>query len=200
MPSLMCNLCPREFLLPICQEHTRMLASLRLATGAGSAAATKRQLTGARSCAGYPLKCGLFFIRVGVRALLAAQLGFDEGVELAVHDGLYVAGLFASAEVLHHLVRLENVGANLAAETDLALFSVVLFHLGALLVELEFVEAGLEHIHRGGAVLDLRALVLAGDDEAARDVGDAHGGVGGVDALAARTAGAVDVDADVLFL
>jgi hypothetical protein len=131
------------------------------------------------------------------RGLPARRNASMKAFEVAVHHGLHVAGLLAGAEVLHHLVGLENVGANLAAKADLALLAVVLLHLGALLVQLQFVEAGLEHAHGRGAVLDLRALVLAGDDEAARDVGDAHGRVGRVDALAARTAGAVDVDADV---
>jgi hypothetical protein len=44
----------------------------------------------------------------------------------------------------------------------------------------------------------LGLLVLAADDDAGRQVGDAHRRVGGVDALPARTRGAVDVDADVL--
>ena len=38
---------------------------------------------------------------------------------------------------------------------------------------------------------------MHGDDEAGGKVGDADGGIGGVDALTAMTAGAVDVDAEV---
>ena len=47
-------------------------------------------------------------------------------------------------------------------------------------------------------VLQLALLVLAGDDDAGRQVGDADRGVGGVDALAAGAGGAVDVDAQVV--
>jgi hypothetical protein len=43
--------------------------------------------------------------------------------------------------------------------------------------------------------LQLRALVLALDDDAGGKVGDADGGVGLVDVLAAGTGGAVGVDA-----
>jgi hypothetical protein len=43
----------------------------------------------------------------------------------------------------------------------------------------------------------LRALVLALDDDARRQVRDAHGGVGLVDVLAAGAGGAVGVDAQV---
>ena len=46
----------------------------------------------------------------------------------------------------------------------------------------------------------LGALVLAAGDEAGGDVGDADGGVGGVDVLAALAAGAVGVDAEVVGL
>ena len=44
----------------------------------------------------------------------------------------------------------------------------------------------------------LRALVLALDGDARGDVRDAHGGVGGVDALTARAACVVYVDANVI--
>ena len=55
-----------------------------------------------------------------------------------------------------------------------------------------------QDLQRLRLVLVLRLLVLAGDDEAGRQVRDAHGGVGGVDALPARARRAVDVDAQVL--
>ena len=66
------------------------------------------------------------------------------------------------------------------------------------LLQLHLVEARAQHLHRLRLVLDLRLLVLLRDDEAARDVGDADGGVGGVDALAAGAARAEGVDAQVL--
>jgi len=45
----------------------------------------------------------------------------------------------------------------------------------------------------------LRALGLAGDRDAGGEMGDAHGRIGGVDVLAARTRGTVGVDAHVGF-
>jgi len=46
----------------------------------------------------------------------------------------------------------------------------------------------------------LRALVLALHDDARGDVRDPHGGVGAVDMLAARAAGAIRVDPKILFV
>ena len=66
------------------------------------------------------------------------------------------------------------------------------------LLHLDFVEPGAQHLHRLRAVLDLRLFVLLRDDDAGRDVRDAHGGVGRVDALAAGAARAERVDAQVL--
>ena len=63
-----------------------------------------------------------------------------------------------------------------------------------------FIEASLEHVHRGGAVLMLRAVILRRDDDARGNVGDAHGGIGGVDVLPARARCAIGVDLEVAFL
>ena len=101
-----------------------------------------------------------------------AQPRVDEAIEVAVEHALRVAGAHARAQVLHHLVRLQHVAANLAAPPNLALLAVKLVLLGALLVLPLFVEARLEDVQRRGAVLDLRAFVLADDDDAARDVGE----------------------------
>ena len=55
----------------------------------------------------------------------------------------------------------------------------------------------LQQRHRARAVLVLRALVLALDDDARRHVRDADRRIGLVDVLAARARGAVRVDAQV---
>ena len=52
---------------------------------------------------------------------LAAQVGGDELVDRAVQDGAGVAGLHVRAEVLHHLVRVQDVGPDLAPPLDLLL-------------------------------------------------------------------------------
>ena len=67
-----------------------------------------------------------------------------------------------------------------------------------LLALLHLVEPGAQHLHRLCAILDLRLLVLLRHHDAARKVGDADGGVGGVDALAARAARAEGVDPQIL--
>src|SRR5580704_3981570 len=71
---------------------------------------------------------------------------------------------------------------------------------GLLFVEFQFVKAGTKNAHGFGAILDLRFFVLLGDHQAAGDVGDAHGGVRGVDGLVAGTRGAEGVDPQVLGL
>ena len=58
----------------------------------------------------------------------------------------------------------------------------------------------LEQVHGLGAVLVLGPLVLAGHHQARGQMGDAHGGIGLVDVLPARAAGAVGVHAEVLVL
>jgi peptide chain release factor 1 len=59
-------------------------------------------------------------------------------------------------------------------------------------------QPGAQHAHGLLAVLQLGLLVLHGDHQAAGLVGDAHGGVGRVDGLAARPRRAVDVDLQVV--
>ena len=69
--------------------------------------------------------------------------------------------------------------------------------LGLLLLELHLVQAGTQHLHADLAVLDLGALVLGLHHGVGGQVRDAHGGVGGVDALTAGAGGAVGVNAQV---
>src|SRR5258706_16037791 len=65
---------------------------------------------------------------------------------------------------------------------------------GLLLFHFLFVEAGAKNAHSFGAIFDLRFFVLLGDDQAAGNVGDTHGRIGGVHGLAAGTGGAESVD------
>src|SRR5690349_21822230 len=86
----------------------------------------------------------LFFhlnVLVAMPRTSRAQPRVDEAVEVAIEHALRVARAHARPEVLHHLIRLEHVAANLAAPPDLTLLAVELVHLGALLVLLLFVEA-----------------------------------------------------------
>ena len=72
------------------------------------------------------------------------------------------------------------------APADVGLGGVGGIGLGFALLQLGFVQPRFQLLHRRGAVLVLRALVLAGDDDPRRDVGDADRAVGRVDVLPAR--------------
>ena len=69
--------------------------------------------------------------------------------------------------------------------------------LAVLLLALKLVQAGLEHAHGLFPILNLAALILTGDHQSRGQMGDAHGGVGAVDVLAARAGGAIGVDAQL---
>src|SRR5262249_22820784 len=69
-----------------------------------------------------------------------------------------------------------------------------------LLAHFHLVEPRAEHFHGLRAVLDLRLLVLLRHHQAGREVGEADGGIGGVDALAARPARAEGLDAQILLV
>src|SRR5262249_26229049 len=97
-----------------------------------------------------------------------------------------------------HAVLGEVVGADLLAAVagaHLAQTRIAQFFLP--LAQFLVVEPGPQHRHRLIAVLELRFLVLVGDDQAGWYVGDPHGAVGGVDALAAVPGGPEDVNAQV---
>ena len=127
---------------------------------------------------------------------LSAQLRLDEQVDVAIHDRLHVARLRAGAVIFHHLVRLKNVGANLAAPRHVALLAILPIDLGALFVLLDFVELCLQHLDRELAIAPLAALGLTGDDDPRRLVHDAHRRLDLVHVLPAFAAGAKSVDLD----
>src|SRR5213080_3519108 len=110
---------------------------------------------------------------LGLASARPEQVGPDQPVEVAVHHRLDVADLEPRPVVLDELVGMKRVRADLTAEGDL------------LLLAGELVEPLFENSHRRVAVAKLRALVLALDDDARRQVRDADGRVGGVDPLAA---------------
>ena len=95
----------------------------------------------------------------------------------------------------------EVVGADLLgslARADLA--ATILRNCFLLLAQFHLVEPRAQHLHGLRAVLDLRFLVLLGHDDAGRDVRDAHSRVRRVDALAARSARAERIDAQIFFV
>src|SRR5262245_66672530 len=68
------------------------------------------------------------------------QPGFHERVEVAVEHGAGIGGLHAGAQVLHHLVGLQNVGADLVAPADVGLGRLLGGSLLLALLHLELVE------------------------------------------------------------
>ena len=139
--------------------------------------------------------------RVGPRGLLQeARLlvegdGLDQRVELAVEDAREAVPGEPHAVVGHAVVG-EVVGADLLRAVAAAhLRAARVGDLGVGFGALQFVEAGAQHALRLGAVLGLRALVLADDDDAGRLVREAHGGGDLVDVLPAGAGGVEDVRA-----
>src|SRR5262245_61233266 len=124
----------------------------------------------------------------------------NEAVEVALEHSLHVAELGVGAVVLHALLRVERVGADLAAEPDLPLLPAQRRHLLFVLLPRVVVEPRAQHLHRRGAVLVLRPLVLALHDDAGGQVREADRRVGLVDVLAARSARAIGVDAQVVLV
>src|SRR5437667_196533 len=135
---------------------------------------------------------------LGLASARPEQVGPDQPVEVAVHHRLDVADLEPRPVVLDELVGMKRVRADLTAEGDLLLLAGELVELLALLLLRQLVEPRFENSHRRVAVAKLRALVLALDDDARRQVRDADGRVGGVDPLAAGTGGAEDVHPDLI--
>src|SRR5262245_66432499 len=86
------------------------------------------------------------------------ELGPDEPVQVAVEHRLRVADLLARAEVLHHRVRVDDVGADLAPEADR--LAVAAGARGFRLAPLELLldQAGAQHREGRRPVLHLRAL------------------------------------------
>lgn len=81
------------------------------------------------------------------------QVRFDEPVEVAVHHRVDVAGLVLRAQVLHELVGLHHVAADLASPFDAFLGAFDLVELLALLLQLDLVELRFQHLHGLLAVL-----------------------------------------------
>src|SRR2546430_6194055 len=95
------------------------------------------------------------------------------------------------------------IGTNFFAAVARAHGRTTNFGQGLLLLcHLAVEQAGHQHLFRFGLVLQLRALILAGDHDrrtaVLRGVGEAHRRVRGIDALPAVSAGTVDIDLEPL--
>src|SRR6266568_3857163 len=122
----------------------------------------------------------------------------DQVVEVAVHHLLKIVNGVVNA-VIGDAILGEVVGADLLGSVPGAHLGPPLAGAGRFLLGDHLVEqARAQHLHRPDLVLKLALLVLALDHEVRGQVGDAHGAVGRVDALAARTLRAEHVDPEVL--
>ena len=137
-------------------------------------------------------------------ALSAAFLGslgggecLDHGAELVAQKNAVVGGVEADAVIGHAVLGLV-VGTDLLGTVTVADLALALgTKLCLLLLELHLVQTGAQHLHADLAVLDLGALLLRLHHGVGGQVGDTHGGVGGVNALTARARSAVSIDAQV---
>src|SRR5918996_3609630 len=121
------------------------------------------------------------------------EVGLDQAVEIPVEDTLGIPHLDVRTVILDELVRMEDVAPDLAPEASIGHLPALALELGFALLELVLGEAAPEDPHGRLAVGELRALVLALDDDAGREVRDADGRVGLVDVLAAGAARPVRV-------
>ena len=95
----------------------------------------------------------------------------------------------------------EVVGADLLGSLAGAHLAAAILRDGFLLLaHLDLVEPRAQHLHRLRAILDLRLLVLLRDDQPGRQVRDSDRRVRRVHALAAGSARAERIDADVLLV
>src|SRR5436190_2398881 len=106
----------------------------------------------------------------GVAALGAGgeaglQAGLEEFVDVAVEDLLRVGALDARAQILDAAL-VEHVVADLRAPADVRLAGFQRVAFDVALLDLHLVQLRLQHLHRGVAVLVLRAAGLAGHDDA----------------------------------
>jgi hypothetical protein len=100
--------------------------------------------------------------------------------------------------ILHQLVGLQHVGADLAAPGDILLVVVNFLEFFVLLLLLALMQPRLEHLHGQLLVAVLGFFLLALDRDTGRQMRDAHGAAGLVDVLAAGAAGTENIDPQVL--
>ena len=122
------------------------------------------------------------------------QFRINEWLQIAVEDALRVACFDVRPDILHHLVGVKDVAADLLPEVR-ACGSPFEFRFLLLVFRAFFLEElAPQHLHRVLAVLDLAAFALAADDRPRRDMGDAHRAFGLIHVLAARPPAAERVD------
>ena len=90
------------------------------------------------------------------------------------------------------------VGADLLGTIAMADLALTLRALLCLLtLQLHLIQASTQHLHADLAILDLRALVLGLNDRIGRQVGNAHCGIRGINALSTRARSAVGINTQI---
>src|SRR5665213_4001464 len=74
------------------------------------------------------------------------QVGLDERVDVAVEDAAHIADLLLRPVILHELIGVQDVAANLAAEGNLLLRATDLLQFGLILLHLQVVEPRFQHL------------------------------------------------------
>src|SRR5438105_4981434 len=93
------------------------------------------------------------------------QSGGHEPVEIAVEHVAWAGRCHAGTQVLHQLIGLQHVRPDLVAPADVGLGGVSGVRFRLALLQLGLVETRFQLLHRRSAILVLRSLVLAGDDD-----------------------------------
>src|ERR1044072_3738089 len=134
---------------------------------------------------------------VGYEFVFGGQEFFYEVVDIARECGRNVAARIADA-VVGDAVLGKIVGTDFfAAVTRADEVTSVGAELGVFFIDFGLEQAGAQDTHSFVFIFGLGFFVLVGDDQAGRQVGDAHGRVGGVNALAAVATAAKHVDFEV---
>src|SRR5258705_11491863 len=150
-----CCTSSREVTRPLCSA--RLMSPIDASTtvkrgGAEGAAASAAEAASARTS-----DLVLIGGRRGAKrsARLLQQIRFDEWIQVAVEHAVHVADLHFGAMVLDHLIRLQNIAADLTAEAYFLLRPGDLLQLRRLLLHLQVEQPRFQHFHRLGAVLVL---------------------------------------------
>src|SRR5260370_261643 len=115
--------------------HTSSVATTRK-DGRGSRLRVRQKL---RFVGGFSVRG----TRLGAQSSLPSrkQIISDEGIEIAIEDAVHIAHLELCSMVLDQAIRLQRVGPDLAAETDVALGFVQLAGFRLAFLNFQFVEA-----------------------------------------------------------
>src|SRR4051812_14578959 len=98
------------------------------------------------------------------------QVGNDEWVDVAVQNGLGIRNASFRAMVSHHRVRMEHIRSNSTSEPGGNSIALKLLTLVSFGLHLFLEQAGSQDLEGSFAVLQLTPLILAGDNDAGRNM------------------------------